>query len=125
MIDDFKPPIKTRTTKELLAIAGAPKKWNERAYKLAIDELHIRKVDFKLIDHSKYVEKKRESLEVLKKAKESYHITDFIFNLRATLFEIIFTWELKKDGYLLKAEQQKKFRIVLFFIIAFAYLLSI
>ncbi|MHC0443787.1 hypothetical protein ACWA1F_00165 [Flavobacterium sp. 3-218] len=125
MTDDFKPPIKTRTTKELLAITGAPKRWNERAYKLAIDELHLRKINFKLIDQAKHVEKKRESFEALKKAKESYHITDFIFNLRETLFEIIFTWELKKDGYLLKAEQQKKFRLVLFFIIAFAYLLSI
>ncbi|MDP5199413.1 hypothetical protein [Flavobacterium sp. DG2-3] len=125
MTDDFRPPIKTRTTKELLAIAGAPKKWNPRAYKLATNELHLRKVDFKLIHQAKYIEKKKENLEVLKKAKESYSIFDFLFNLGGTLIEIIFSWNLEKEGYLTKAQQQKKFRILLFFIIAFAYLLSI
>ncbi|MFD1603835.1 hypothetical protein ACFSJW_10025 [Flavobacterium artemisiae] len=118
MIDDFKPPIKTRTTKELLAIAGAPKKWNQRAYKLAIDELYNRKVDSKLIDKAKYIEKKKENLEVLKKAKESYSILDFLFNFGGTLIEIIFSWNLEKEGYLRKAEQQKKFRIILLFVIA-------
>jgi len=123
MTDDFKPPIKTRTTKELLAIAGAPKKWNSRAYKLAIDELYNRKVDSKLIAQSKYLEKKKENLEVLKMAKESYTIFDFLFNFGGTLIEIIFAWNLEKEGYLRKAEQQKKFRIALFFLIATVLLL--
>ncbi|GAA3765196.1 hypothetical protein [Flavobacterium ginsengiterrae] len=122
MTDDFKPPIETRTTKELLAIAGAPKKWNSRVHKLAIDELYNRKVDLKLINQAKYIETKKENLEVLKKAKESYDITDFIFNLGGTLIEIIFSWDLEKEGYLRKAEQQKKFRIALLFLLAFILL---
>jgi len=123
MTDDFKPPIKTRTTEELLVIAGAPKKWNSRAYKLAIDELYNRKVDSKLIAQYKYLEKKKENLEVLKMAKESYTIFDFLFNFGGTLIEIIFAWNLEKEGYLRKAEQQKKFRIALFFLIATVLLL--
>ncbi|WP_125722252.1 hypothetical protein [Flavobacterium ustbae] len=123
MTDDFKPPIKTRTTKELLAITGAPKKWNERAYQLAVAELYSRKVDFKLIDQAKYIEKKKENFEALKRAKESYSISDFVFNLGGTLIELIFSWNLEEEGYLRKAEQQKKFRIVLFFLIASVLLL--
>ncbi|WP_264526305.1 hypothetical protein [Flavobacterium sp. N502536] len=123
MKDNFKPPIKTRTTKELLAIAGAPKKWNPQAYKLAIDELYNRKINFKLIDQAKYIEKKKENLEALKISKESYSIFDFIFNLGETLIEIIFAWDLEKEGYLRKAEQQKKFRILLFFLTIFILLL--
>jgi len=123
MTDDFKPPIKTRTTEELLVIAGAPKKWNSRAYKLAIDELYNRKVDSKLIAQYKYLEKKKENLEVLKMAKESYTIFDFLFNFGGTLIEIIFAWNLEKEGYLRKAEQQRKFRIALFFLIATVLLL--
>ena len=59
MTDDFKPPIKSRTTEELLAIAGAPKKWNERALKLALDELYNRKVDTKHIDQAKHLEQQQ------------------------------------------------------------------
>ncbi|TDD96562.1 hypothetical protein [Flavobacterium cellulosilyticum] len=124
MTDDFKPSIKSRTTEELLAIAGAPKKWNERALKLALNELYNRKVDTKLIDHAKYVEKRQLEFEALQKATKSYQISDFIFNLKGTLFELIFTWELKKDGYLLKAQQQKTFRISLIVVILLVYLLK-
>lgn len=89
---------------------------------MAIDELYNRKVDLKLINQAKYIETKKENLEVLKKAKESYDITDFIFNLGGTLIEIIFSWDLEKEGYLRKAEQQKKFRIALLFLLAFILL---
>lgn len=124
MTDDFRPPIKSRTTKELLEIVGAPKKWNSRAVKLANDELYSRKVDSKEIDQAKYIENKKEEIETLKKATKSYSLLDFIFRPKSTLFELLFTWELKKDGYLLKAEQQKTFRITLIVLIIIVWLLS-
>jgi hypothetical protein len=128
MIDDFKPPIKTRTTEELLEIAGAPKKWNERALKLALDELYNRKVDTKQIDQAKYIEKRQLQFENLKKAKESYTFLDFIFEPASNFFEILFSWELEEEGYILKAKQQRKYRpiiisIIIVIIISFFFLL--
>ncbi len=58
MKDNFTPPIKERTTKELLNIVGAPEKWNPNAVKLASDELVKRKVDSKKIKTAKYLSKK-------------------------------------------------------------------
>jgi len=124
MDDDFKPPIKTRTTEDLLLIVGAPKKWNPRAIKLANDELYSRKVDLKTIEQAKYIETKKEKLEILKKATESYSILDFIFSPKSFLFQLIFFWELKKDGYTLKAKQLKNIRITIVGIIIFVWLLS-
>jgi len=124
MTDNFNPPIKSRTTKELLEIAGAPKKWNPRALKLATDELYNRKVDTSLIEEAQKTENQKIELEILKKATKSYQISDFILKPKSTLFELLFTWELKKDGYILKAKQQKTFRITLCIIIFFVYLLK-
>lgn len=124
MTDDFNPPIKSRTTNELLEIAGAPKKWNPRALKFAIDELHYRKVDTSLIEEAQKAEKQKIELEILKKATKSYQISDFILRPKSTLFELLFTWELKKDGYILKAKQQKTFKIALCIIILFVYLIK-
>jgi hypothetical protein len=117
MIDDFKPPIKSRTTEELLEIAGAPKKWNERALKLTLNELYNRKVGTKQIDQAKYIEKRQVQFENLKKANESYTFLDFIFEPASNFFEILFSWELKKDGFILKAKQQRKYRPIIILII--------
>lgn len=124
MTDDFKPPIKSRTNEELLAIAGVPKKWNERALKLALDELYHRKVDAKLIDQAKYLEIQNVEFETLKKATKSYQILDFIFRPKRTILELLFTWELNKDGYILKAQQQKTFRIAILIIAFIVWVLS-
>jgi len=43
MIDEFKPPIKERTTEELLLIVGSEKEWNPKAVLLANNELKTRK----------------------------------------------------------------------------------
>lgn len=124
MTDDFKPPIKSRTTKELLEIVGASKKWNSRAVKLANDELYSRKVDTKEIDQAKYLENKKEKLEILTKATKSYSILDFIFRPKSFLFELIFFWELKKDGYTRKAKQLKNIRITVLSLIIIVWLSS-
>ncbi|MES2545778.1 MAG: hypothetical protein V4548_12905 [Bacteroidota bacterium] len=124
MTDQFKPPIKTRTTEELLAIVGAPKKWNPDAVRLAKNELTNRNVQSGEIEKAVELEKRNEALEKSRKANKSYTIADFIFRTKGTLFELLFIWELKKDGYTLKAEQQKTFRIVLLIIIIITYSLS-
>ena len=113
MTDEFTPPIKERKTDELLEIVGAPDKWNPKAVRFAKDELIERKVDPKKIETAKYLSKKRGKIEKKIKANESYHVCDFILNPLPTLFEIIFSWELKKDGFSRKARQQKYFRIVI------------
>ncbi|TCC86452.1 hypothetical protein EZ428_23585 [Pedobacter frigiditerrae] len=109
---DFKPPIATRTTKELLKIVGAIEKWNGDAVEQARKELKLRNVPQDQIRHAEYLSKKADKYEDLKRAKESYAVGDFIFEPAGTLFEVLFSWELKKDGYLKKAEQQKRLRLV-------------
>ena len=113
MNDEFKPPISERTTTELLEIVGDYKKWNPRAVQLANNELQNRKIEQKKIDTAKYLSKKRTRVERNLKANESYHICDFIFEPFGTLFEIIVSWELRKDGYIRKAEQQKILRLII------------
>jgi len=125
MIDNFKPPIKTRTTEELLEIAGSPKKWNPEVIKLAKTELSNRNIDTKEIENAILLAIENEDAEKLKKATKSYQISDFILRPKRTILELLFTWELKKDGYTLKAKQQKTFRIALMLIILFVYLLKL
>jgi hypothetical protein len=126
MTDEFIPPIKERTTDELLEIVGASEKWNPKAVRLATNELTNRKVEPKKIETAKYLSKKRDEVEKQIKANESYHVCDFIFNPWPNLIEILLSWELKKDGFPRKARQQKRFRIVIGIIIlsciAYSYL---
>lgn len=125
IIDDFKPQIKTRTTAELLEIVGAEDKWNSKAVRLAYSELTLRKVENKRIETAKYLNKKKERLEEKEKSNEGYSLLDFIFAPFFTLIEILFSWELKKDGFQRKAKQQKYFRITLLILISFFFLISI
>jgi len=124
MTDDFRPPIKSRTTEELLEVVGFPKKWNPEAIKLAKSELSNRNIDTKKIKKAILLAFEIEIAEKLKKATKSYQISDFILRPKRTILELLFTWELKKDGYILKAQQQKTFRIALVVIILFVYLLK-
>jgi len=117
MKDDFKPPIQSRTTKELLEIVGAPKKWNPRAVNLANNELVNRGIEQKKIETAKYLNKKKERLKRNAKANEGYHVLDFVFNPLPTLIELLFSWELKKDGFNRKAKQQKYFWLSLLFLV--------
>jgi hypothetical protein len=114
---EFKPPIHLRTTEELLDIAGAPENWNNDAVEQAKTELEIRNISEEQINHAKYLSKKTAKYEELKRAKESYSIFDFLFNPFPTLLEVLVSWELKKDGYWKKAEQQKTIRIAIVLIL--------
>jgi hypothetical protein len=121
MTDDFKPPIKTRTTEELLEIAGAPKKWNERALKLALDELYNRKIDTKQIDQAKYIEKRQVDFEALIKSKKQFDFfclnPTHLFINWSEVFMFLFSWEYESDGFLHKAKQQTKYRPIILLII--------
>ncbi|MFI2744121.1 hypothetical protein ACG2LH_15415 [Zhouia sp. PK063] len=127
MTDNFVPPIKSRTTEELLEIVGSPEKWNSQAVYLANNELINRNIKSKKIETAKYLSKKRERIAYKKRENESYEGLDFIFSPLPKLFEILFSVGLKKDGYKRKARQQKYFRIViglLVFIIGVALCIS-
>jgi len=123
MTDEFKPPISERTTTELLEIVADFNKWNPRAVQLANNELQNRKVEQKKIETAKYLSKKKKRVEKNLKANESYHICDFIFEPFGTLFEIIVSWELRKDGYVRKAEQQKILRLIIGIIVLIFFII--
>jgi len=117
MKDEFSPPIKERTTEQLLKIVAAPEKWNPNAVSLAKIELQERNVGAEKVEQTKYLLNKKAKYEDLKKAKEGYNILDFIFEPGLIFFEVLFSWELKKDGYLRKAKQQKYIRIAILILI--------
>ncbi|NII81639.1 MULTISPECIES: hypothetical protein [unclassified Pedobacter] len=105
----FNPPIEDRTTKQLLLIVGSPNEWDESAIEQAQLELTLRNVDESEIKQAKHQSKQKVRLEDLKRAKESYSFFDFIFE-PSTFIEVIVSWELRKDGYLRKADQQQWLR---------------
>ena len=85
MTDEFKPPIKERTTEELLKIVGAPEKWNSKAVRLATNELSNRKVETKKIETAKYLSRKRDKIDKQIKANEGYHVCDFIADRKSVV----------------------------------------
>jgi len=119
--DDFKAPIKTRTTEELLEIAGAPKKWNESALKLPLDELYYRNIDTKQIDQVKLLEKQQIEFDSFVKAKTRFDFfclnPSHLFISWSEVFMFLFSWEYEKDGFLYKAEIQRKYRPIIILII--------
>lgn len=112
----FNPPIEDRTTKQLLLIVGSPNEWDESAIEQAQLELTLRKVDESEIKQAKHQSKQKVRLEDLKRAKESYSFFDFIFE-PSTFIEVIVSWELRKDGYLRKADQQQWLRPIFILVI--------
>lgn len=121
---DFRPPIKTRTTEDLLMIAAAPDKWQPETVELAKEELRLRDVPESQIADARYFLEKVDKLGDLRRAKESYTVFDFIFEPFNTIFEILISWELEKDGYLRKARQQRVIRPVLILLILLMVVLA-
>ncbi|WP_298289114.1 hypothetical protein [uncultured Lutibacter sp.] len=113
---DFTPPIKERKTEELLEIIGTPENWNPKAIKLAESELRDRKVDKKKIETAKYISKKIDRIKRKGKANESI-FWDLISEPFGTIIIILFSWELKKDGFDRKAREQKIIRIIILSVI--------
>ncbi|WP_136667825.1 hypothetical protein [Flavobacterium sp. H122] len=114
LIDDFKPPIKSRTTKELIEIAASPEKWNEVAFQLAQEELTLREVDPTTIKQRRRSLKQSERNESNKVANEPFcfftldPFEGFINWGEVAIF--LFSWELEKDGFTRKAGFQKTYR---------------
>ena len=109
---DFNPPIKERNTNDLLEIVGTPNDWNPEIVKLAETELKNRKIDNKKIKTAKYISQKKEKIKKSKKADESL-FWDFISEPFGTIIVILFSWELKKDGFERKAKEQKIIRLTI------------
>lgn len=109
-----------RTTEELLAIVNTSEKWSNLAH-LARVELKLRNISQDQIDDTECFLKKADEYEAVKRAEESYTVSDFIFEPVMTVYEVLVSRELKKYGYLRKAIQQKWLRII----IGFAILLVI
>ncbi|MGY5353512.1 hypothetical protein [Wenyingzhuangia sp. IMCC45467] len=125
-MDDFIPPIKDRNTEELLEILAFENDWNPEAVLLAKNELAHRKIDSKEIQNIKNLSKEFKQNIQSEKANEGFTLADFIFDFGHTLIIILFSWELKKDGYPRKAKQQKYFRIgILIIIIIIGFIYSI
>ena len=124
MTSEFNPPIKERQTRELLEIVGSEEKWNPTVVELAYIELKERKVDPNKINHSKYLADKSDKIDALKKGRIGYDIFEIISEPLWPVVEILFSWELKKDGYLRKARQQKRVRIVLLILIIAGFIYS-
>ena len=123
MQDKYIPPIKDRSVQELLEIVTSPEKWQPEVVRLAEIELGNRKIPAIKKKTAKYLAQKRERIKKERKANESYEIWDFIFNPTRTIFEILFSLDLKKDGYIRKAKQQQYFRLIIILIalITFIY----
>lgn len=108
---NFEPPIAERNTDELIQIANFPDDWNPLAVEQAKNELLARNVlpeyqSKKVLVLKRYKQKKKE-VSNKKKASERYHWHDFIFRLDDVLVEMLFDWDMKKDGYLKKHQQRK------------------
>jgi len=119
----FQPPIQDRQTSALIKIVAIPENWDAEAAEQAEIELLKRGVEFKeLAKREKYLHSQREKLDELRRAKESYSICDFLESPIFFMIEILVSWELKKDGYLRKARQQKTIRIIILGIASIIYL---
>ena len=120
---EFNPPINTRANEDLFLILNNNKEWDKEAVKQDEHELTKRGVVNKEIIHSKYIYNKEQKLKKLRKANESL-LPDLFLHPTRTMILIMFTWELKKDGYVRKAKEQFYIRIIVIAIIISLFLLT-
>ncbi|WP_299991869.1 hypothetical protein [uncultured Pontibacter sp.] len=108
---NFEPPISERNTDELIQIANFPDDWNPIAVEHAKNELLVRNVSpeyqSKKVSVLKRYKQKKKGVTNKRKANERYYWHDFIFRLDDVLVEMLFDWDMKKDGYLKKHQQRK------------------
>ncbi|WP_035665817.1 hypothetical protein, partial [Flavobacterium gelidilacus] len=132
----FKPPIKEKTTEELIIIANSSEKiWQKEAILQAKNELLVRNIsekqqeDFfdseleKAEEYYKKVEEKRHQ-----NLTESYSIITIIYIFIMTPFLLVSNWkiglsliQLKRENYLLKYKQ----RLITLIISIIVYTISI
>lgn len=121
MQDDFKTPIKSRSTEDLILIAAEPKKWQPRVVKLAIDELSNRNVNPERIEEKRIFCESTENFNQQIKAEQNFSFFSldprFLFIDWAEIFMFLFSWEYEEDGFLKKAEIQRKYRPIILMVI--------
>jgi hypothetical protein len=129
MTDDFQPPIKSRRTEDLLKIVGAPNKWNPRAVKLALNELNIRKVNPAEIEEAKRLESNLDKTEEEIKADLPFNFFEIetpgfgLVNQKEVLI-FLFSWNLREDGFIRKADFQRKYRPIIITILVILIIIS-
>ncbi|WP_289056037.1 hypothetical protein [Carboxylicivirga marina] len=123
MANRFNPPIEKRKTSQLLRIVGNESEWNSEAVELASVELTKRKVSKDEIEKAKRLQKRKKKTITTQNAEKGYSIFDFIEEPFWTTFEVLFSWELKKDGFIRKARQQKYIRLAIVSIVIALYFL--
>ncbi len=115
---EFRPAIKSRKTDELLEIVSCGENWEPDAVNQAKTELALRNIPLERIEHSKYMAKRVERSEEIRRAKVGYTFRDFLGSGSGlVIFEVLFSWELRREGYLRKAKQQKYLRLIFILII--------
>lgn len=129
--DNFKPPIKSRTTRELIEIAACPEKWNEVAFLLAQKELELREINPNEIKRKRRNIKQSERNKRYKTANEPFCFFTFDpfegFINWGDIAVFLFSWELEKDGFIRKAQFQRTYRpfiIIIFILILFIIFLG-
>lgn len=121
MQDEFKPPIKSRSTEDLILIAAEPNKWRPTAVKLAMEELSNRNINPERIEEKKIFCEATKNFKQQMKADQNFSF--FSLNPRllfidwAEIFMFLFSWEYEKDGFLKKAKIQRKYRPILLMVI--------
>ncbi len=123
MANRFNPPIENRKTSQLLRIVGNESEWNSEAVELATVELTKRKVGKNEIEKAKRLQKRKKKTIATQNAEKGYNLFDFIEEPFWTTFEVLFSWELKKDGFIRKSKQQKYIRLGIILIVITLYFL--
>ncbi|WP_143741223.1 hypothetical protein [Pontibacter ramchanderi] len=124
---NFEPPISERNTDELIQIANFPDDWNPMAVEQAKNELMVRNVSLeyqnKKVSVWKRYKEKKKVVTNKTKANERYHWVDFIIRLDEVIVEMLFDWDMKKDGYARKHQQRKYTFAVIGILVVVGYLL--
>lgn len=106
----FDPPIATRTTEELVAIAQFPDDWNAEAVKQATAELASR--DVKKDEQLRIAKQLQKELNefndriALERSQESYSYLDMFLMALKLPMTILSDWRLKADGFHTKHRQR-------------------
>lgn len=107
---EFDPPIATRTTDELIAIANYPDEWNKHAVEQAKTELLKRGISREQQDNiiAVWEEEFRtaQADELADRASERFSWFDLFFMTLKFPKTILSDWDLKKEGYFLKFKQR-------------------
>lgn len=124
---NFEPPIAERRTDELIQIANFPDDWNPLAVEQAKKELIVRNVpveyENKKVSVLKRYKQKKKVTASKRKANERYYWDDFVFRLDDVIMEMLFDWDMKKDGYSKKHQQRKYTFAVVGLLVVLIYVL--